>query len=173
MILKCCPEQLLGQHVESNLLKATCCLWQLSSNFLARSCFQHVESNLLPKSCHGQHVAFNMLKATCCQKVAQKLPQATSCFQQVAFNMLTKSCSKVATGNKLLSTSCFQHVARKVALGNILETFFSNKVLRNLIDRFAQAIIFNVSQQAPSTYTTTYYIYRIHTYTYIHTCICA
>ena len=144
-------------HVSQKLPQTTSCFQQVALNMFPKSCHRqqvaltnciwHVESNLLPKSCRGQHVAFNMLKATCCQKVARKLPQATSCFQQVAFNLLTKCCSKV-TRNKLVSTCCFQHAAKNVALGNIWEKFSSNKSLRNLIDRSAQAIMFNVSKKS-------------------------
>src|SRR5271163_3177174 len=67
------PRATFGQHVESNLLKATCCLRQLLSNFWETSCFQHVESNLFPKSCSKVAVGNKLLATSCLQHVAQML----------------------------------------------------------------------------------------------------
>ena len=111
---KCCQEQLFGQLVESNLLKATCCLWQLSSNFCSTCWKQLVESNLLPVATFEQ-LLVNMLLSTCWKQLVARGNIGATFGQQVAFNMLNAICClRQLLGNKSLSTSCFQHVARKL-----------------------------------------------------------
>ena len=89
------------QHVESNLLPVAT-FEQLLSNFSATSCFQHVESNLLPVATFGQHVESNMLKATCCLRQLLGNFWSTCWKQLVERNLLN-----VCIGMLLMATCCW------------------------------------------------------------------
>ena len=78
---------------------------QLLSNFLATSCLQQVEGNMLPEAALERQVAFNMLKATCCSKVATGNKLLSTCLRQLVDQKLLKSCRRQQVAfNKLLST---------------------------------------------------------------------
>ena len=80
------------QLVASNLLKATCCLRQLLSNFRATCWKQLVESNLLPAATSEQ-LSSNLLQATCWK-------------QLVACGNFLATFGKHVACNKLLATCC-------------------------------------------------------------------
>ena len=108
------PVATFGQHVESNMLKATCCLRQLLGNFSSTCWKQLVESNLLPAATYGQlwstcwkqHVESNLLPAATFGQLLGNMLKATCWKQLVAWGNFRTTFGKHVAFNKLLSTCC-------------------------------------------------------------------
>ena len=104
-----------GRHMESNMLKATCCLWQLLGNFLSTSYFQLVESNLLPGATFAKH-AFNMLLKCC---------PVCSCLKFHALALIIKLSSK-----KIICLSIEHKVQTKGNPAVVVYSNYSDLVLK-------------------------------------------